>query len=219
MNYILNKLIWKCLWQRCGSVVACSRVRGTECNSACIGHIEGACHYLHYFQHSLASGQARGKEHSTDHQKKIGLKIYWTWSHPSKQDPVPPSVSLSHQESSISSYPYPSEGRQNENHNHKKLIKLITWTTALSNSMKLWAMSCRATQDGWVMVESSDKTWSTGEGNGKPLQYSCLENPKNSMKKKHQCTRNVYTHPFWNGSNHKTVCSCGLKISLTRSQK
>ena len=32
------------------------------------------------------------------------------------------------------------------------------------------------------MVESSDKTWSTGKGNGKPLQYSCLENPMNSMK-------------------------------------
>ena len=43
-------------------------------------------------------------------------------------------------------------------------------------------MLCRATQDGWVMLESSDKTWSTGEGNGKPLQYSCLENPMNSMK-------------------------------------
>ena len=34
-----------------------------------------------------------------------------------------------------------------------------------------------------VMVESSDKTWSTGEGTGKPLQYSCLENPMNSMKR------------------------------------
>ena len=33
------------------------------------------------------------------------------------------------------------------------------------------------------MVESSDKMWSTGEGNGKPLQYSCLENPTNSMKR------------------------------------
>ena len=33
------------------------------------------------------------------------------------------------------------------------------------------------------MVESSDKTWSTGEGNGKPLQYSCLENPMNSMER------------------------------------
>ena len=44
-------------------------------------------------------------------------------------------------------------------------------------------MPYRATQDRWVMVESSDKTWSTGEGNGKPLQYSCLENPMNSMKR------------------------------------
>ena len=38
-------------------------------------------------------------------------------------------------------------------------------------------------QDRWVMVESSDKMWSTGEGNGKPLQYACLENPMNSMKR------------------------------------
>ena len=33
------------------------------------------------------------------------------------------------------------------------------------------------------MVERSDKAWSTGEGNGKPLQFSCLENPRNSMKR------------------------------------
>ena len=76
-----------------------------------------------------------------------------------------------------------SKSRQNENHNHRKLIKLITWTTVLSNSTKLWAMPCRAAQDGWVMVENSDKMWSTGEGNGKPLQYSWLENPMNSMKR------------------------------------
>ena len=44
-------------------------------------------------------------------------------------------------------------------------------------------MPCGATQDGWVTVESSDKTWSTGEGTGMPLQYSCLENPMNSMKR------------------------------------
>ena len=82
------------------------------------------------------------------------------------------------------SYPSPEEGRENESHNHRRKLKnLITWITALSNSMKLWAMLCRATQDGLVMVESSDKTWSTGEGNGKPLQYSCLENPINSMKR------------------------------------
>ena len=44
-------------------------------------------------------------------------------------------------------------------------------------------MLCRATQDGQVMVESSDKTWSTGKQDGKPLQYSCLENPMNNMKR------------------------------------
>ena len=44
-------------------------------------------------------------------------------------------------------------------------------------------MPCGATLDIWVVAESSDKTWSTGEGNGKPLQYSCLENPMNSMKR------------------------------------
>ena len=49
--------------------------------------------------------------------------------------------------------------------------------------MKVLAMPCRATQDRWVKAESSDKTWPTGEENGKPLQYSCLENPMNSMKR------------------------------------
>ena len=44
-------------------------------------------------------------------------------------------------------------------------------------------MPCRATQEGQVMGESSDKMWPTGDGNGKPLQYSCLENPMNSMKR------------------------------------
>ena len=44
-------------------------------------------------------------------------------------------------------------------------------------------MLCGATQDGQVMVKRSDKMCSTGEGNGKPLQYSCLENPMNSMKR------------------------------------
>ena len=58
-----------------------------------------------------------------------------------------------------------------------------TRTTALSTSMKL-SHARGATQDGRVLVERSDRMWSTGEGNGKPLQYSCLENPMNSMKMK-----------------------------------
>ena len=57
-----------------------------------------------------------------------------------------------------------------------------TRTIALSKSMKP-SHACRATQDGQVMMERSDRMWSTGEGTGKPLQYSCLENPMNSMKR------------------------------------
>ena len=57
-----------------------------------------------------------------------------------------------------------------------------TRTTPLSNSMKL-SHASGATQDGQVMAERFDRMWSTGEGNGKPLQYSCLENPMNSMKR------------------------------------
>ena len=52
----------------------------------------------------------------------------------------------------------------------------------MSNSMKL-SHACGATQDGQVMVERSDRMWSTGEGNGKQLQYPCLENPMISMKR------------------------------------
>ena len=44
-------------------------------------------------------------------------------------------------------------------------------------------MLCGATQDIWVMMERSDRTWSIGEGNDKPLQYYCLENPRNSVKR------------------------------------
>ena len=57
-----------------------------------------------------------------------------------------------------------------------------TRTTDLYNSMIL-SHAYEATQNGQVMVERSDRMWSPGEGNGKPLQYSCLENPMNTMKR------------------------------------
>ena len=67
-------------------------------------------------------------------------------------------------------------------HSQKTSQSNHTRTTALSNSMKP-SHACRATQDERVMVERSDRTWSTGEGNGKPLQYSGPENLMNSMKR------------------------------------
>ena len=57
-----------------------------------------------------------------------------------------------------------------------------TRTTALCNSMKL-SHARGATQNRRVMEERFDRMWSIGEGNGNPLQYSCLENPMNSMKR------------------------------------
>ena len=55
-------------------------------------------------------------------------------------------------------------------------------------------MSHRATQDGLVTLESSDKTWSTGAGNGKPLQ-DCCENPMNSIKRQKDMTlENKHPH-------------------------
>ena len=85
------------LWWRCGVAVACCRIGGTEYSNACMRPFEGGLHYLHY---SLASNT--GREHSPALQQKIGLKIYWTRPRPSEQDPVSPSVSLFHQEASIS---------------------------------------------------------------------------------------------------------------------
>ena len=127
--------------------MACWRVGGTERSSVFTGPFEGD-HYLRYLHHSLVSGQTAGREHSYTHQQQIGWMIHWAWHRPSEQYPVSPTVSLSHQEASINLLSFSLTGQTNENHNHRKLIKLITWTTALSNSVKLWAMPCRATQDG-----------------------------------------------------------------------
>ena len=55
----------------------------------------------------------------------------------------------------------------------------------------------RATQDGRVMVESSDKIWSTEEGTSKPPQYSCLENPMNSMKGQEATVRTGHGTTDW----------------------
>ena len=64
-------------------------------------------------------------------------------------------------------------------HNCRKLTKLIACITTLSKSMKLWAMLCRATQDGQVMVETKCNPMRKGIAN----HFSCPENPMNSIKR------------------------------------
>ena len=67
-----------------------------------------------------------------------------------------------------------------ENHNHGKLTNLITCTIALSKYVPCHAGPPKTDGSWWRVLT---QTWSAREGNGKPLQYSCLENPINSMKK------------------------------------
>ena len=75
-----------------------------------------------------------------------------------------------------------------------------------------------ATQDRRVMVERSDRMWSAEEGNDKPLQYSCLENPMNSMKKqndrilKEELPRSV-------GAQYATGDQCRKNEGLEPKQK
>ena len=58
----------------------------------------------------------------------------------------------------------------------------------LVDSHKETLLSCQQWSLWWVLLESSDKMWSAGEGNGKTLQHSCLENPMNSMKRQKDMT-------------------------------
>ena len=112
------------------------------------------------------------------------LRFCWAWPHPSKQDPVSSTVSLSHQEASISLLSYSSEGRQNENHNHRKLAKVITWAMAMCNSMKLWTMPCRVTQDVRVFVESSGKCGPLEKGMANHFSILALRTPWTVWKDK-----------------------------------
>ena len=62
-------------------------------------------------------------------------------------------------------------------------ITALSWLKDFCNSMKLWAMPCRATQEGWVIAESSDQMWSTRGEDGKPSQCTCRENPMNCIER------------------------------------
>ena len=88
-------------------------------------------------------------------------------------------------------------------------FRALLWWRDFCNSRKLWVMTCRATQDGWVMVESSDKPWPTRRGNGKQHLYSCCENPMNMSSTKREKKiwhrkMNVPSHPRLEGVQYAT---------------
>ena len=142
-----TRLTQTCLWvsrslqQRHRSVVACCRVGDTECSSTCMGSFEGGHHCLYYLHHSLVSDQTAGKEHSPS--TKNWIKDLLSTPLPMRTRPSFPNS----QPLSLGSFHEPLilTHQREENHNHRKLIKLTTWTTDLSNSMKLWTMPCRDT--------------------------------------------------------------------------
>ena len=73
-------------------------------------------------------------------------------------------------------------GQTHWDHNHRQLANLITWTTALSNSMNL-GHAVRGHPWWMAWWRGLTECGPLENGNGKPLQYSCLENPMNSMKR------------------------------------
>ena len=78
--------------------------------------------------------------------------------------------------------------------------------------MNLSAMPCRVTQDRWVIVKNSDKTWSTGGENGNPLQYSCHENTMNSMKRQKDITPEDESHRSKSETESLSVKSVSLQL-------
>ena len=68
------------------------------------------------------------------------------------------------------------------------------------------------------MVERSDRKWSTGEGNGKPLQYSCLENPMNSMKRQNDRILKEELKNLLVKVKHESG-KAGLKINIQKNKQ
>ena len=84
-------------------------------------------------------------------------------------------------------------------------------------------MPCMASQDRWVIVKSSDKTWSTGGENGKPLQYSCRENSMNGMKRQKDMTLEDEPHrlegiQYATGEEQKAITNSSKKNEVAGPQ-
>ena len=83
-------------------------------------------------------------------------------------------------------------------------ITALSWQKDFHNSMELWAMPCRATQEGRVIVESSDIMWSTTGEDGKPSRYTWRENPMNCIE------RQMWVRPYRRLNTKEFILSkCG----------
>ena len=127
------------------------------------------------------------------------------WPHPSDQDPDSPTASPFHQEASISLLSFSIRGQTE----WKPQLQKTNQTDHLDHSVKLLNETISHAMWGHAMVKSSDKTWSIGEGNGKPLQYSCLESPMNSTtRQKHTTPKDE--RPRLVGAQYATVAGSNV---------
>ena len=84
--------------------------------------------------------------------------------------------------------------------------------------MTLGTILCRAIQGEWVIVKSSNKTWSPGEGNGRPLQHYCLENLMTVWKSK-KIWHHKMSPPGWKGSHMLLEKSGGQLLIAPKRMK
>ena len=119
---------------------------------------------------------------------------------PNRENPVFPTASPSHQEASISLLSSSIRGQTKGKPQSQKTDQQITWIIALSNSVKLWAILCRASQDGWITVKTSHKMWSTSKGMASHLSILTLTTPWTVWKGKKLWHRKTNS-PGWEVHN------------------
>ena len=157
-------------------MVACCRVGGTACSTACMGAFEGGHHYLYYLHHSLVSDKNREGTHPCPSTEN------WIKGLLSMSPPIRKRCSFLHSQSLPSGRvhnplillqqradtpkPYSQKTSQS---NH-------TRTTALSNSMKL-SHARGATQDGRVRLERSDRCGPLEKGMANHFSILALRTP------------------------------------------
>ena len=155
-----------------------------EPQCAGVSPFEGGHHYCHYPYQSLAL--TTGYEETQPHQSADNwIKNLLCIAMPTRARPsFPPNQSLT---SGSFHKPLILMNQRADRMKTTITANVPNWSHGSQSYltlMKPWAMLCRATQDGWIMMESSGKTWYTGERNGKPVQYSASRTPMNGGDRK-----------------------------------
>ena len=133
------------LQHRCGLVVACFRVGGTECSSTCMGPLKTVA--IIFITSTIVWPWVSNREETQLHPStEDWIKDLLSMALPIRTGPSFPSVSLSYQEASISLLSFSIRGQTDWKPQSQKTNQSDYMTIALSNSMKLWAMLCECSE-------------------------------------------------------------------------